>query len=867
MAGEALHERIMGTEALSRGFHSSAALWADSAGDKPFAEAGLRPRFGPDVPFVVEHIDVHLHIDPRTPGLRSSTRVRIAPVPAGLGPVTLDLDSLEVESVSGPDSLSWTHASGRLELRGLPPEGGEVEIIASGLPARGLYFTGPTPAEPERQVMAWTQCQDEDGHHLFPCVDHPRVKHPWTIRVTAPEGMEIVSNGVRAEVGAAAEEGLQHQVWEQAEPMPAYLLSVIVAELELFEDEPAVLADGTEIPVRYLAPLGTEEAVVRRGFHKTPAMIRTLSDRIGVPYPWPRYDQICVHDFIFGGMENLAATTMTDLMLITDRAALDTDFDTLVAHELMHQWFGDLVTCQDWSQAWLNEGWATYGEHLWMVEDLGADEADLHRWGFLGNYLGEHGGRYHRPLVLWSYRNPIDLFDRHLYEKGALVLHTLRSELGEQGFWAGVRAYLEGNAHGAVHTRDFQEAMEGATGRNLDAFFQAYVTGVGHPCVTAKVAHEDGLLTVKLTQTQSGRDMAEVFPVRLPLTVVGADGSRQQVRLPLRERVGVFTLPAAEKPARVEVDPHFSVLADLTLEGPRDLLLASLRESEGVVGRIRAARALAAEGSPAAWAALRERLREEPFWGVRAELARLHGKQGDTASREALLGALGSEAHPKARRAVVAALGEHRHPEVHEALTRLAREGDPALGPEGEAVRQLGRLQAPEALAVCQELLGRESWGESLRMRALDGLGRTRDAAALDILVAWTAPERPGRARVAAAAALGQLAHDVASVREAVVDVLAALTGDADFRLRLASVGALGRTKNPRAAGVLSRIHQADPDGRLARTAYEARAGLLKSAEDGLGELRRALDGLREENRKLKERVSKLEADGGEAEA
>ena len=862
MAGEALHERIMGTEALSRGFHSAAPA---KGGGKPFAEAGLRKRFGPDVPFEVAHIDTHLELDPGKPGLRSRTKVQIKPLEGGLGPVVLDLDSLEVASVTGPEGLSWTHASGKLHLSGLPAEGGTVEVLAEGLPARGLYFTGPTPAEPERQVMAWTQCQDEDGHHLFPCVDHPRIKHPWTLRVTAPEGMEVVSNGVLVSREAGEAAGSTHWVWDQPEPMPAYLVNVIVAELEVYEDAPVTLADGREVGVRYLVPKGVSEAVARRGFHKTPAMIRTLSERIGVPYPWSRYDQICVHDFIFGGMENVAATTMTDLMLLDDRGALDMDFDTLVAHELMHQWFGDLVTCQDWSQAWLNEGWATYGEHLWMVEDLGAEEADLHRFGWLERYLGEHGGRYHRPLVLWDYRNPIDLFDRHLYEKGGLVLHTLRHELGEQGFWAGVRRYLADNRFGAVHTRDLQAAMEQATGRNLDAYFQAYVTGIGHPTIEVSVAHADGLLTVKLTQKQEGEGIASTFPVRLPVRVVQADGSELSVRLPLTERVGVFTLPAAEKPARVEVDPHFTVLADITLKAPRELLEASLLQSEGVVGRIRAARALAAEGSVAARKALAKALEDQPFWGLRAEVASLLGKQGDTAARQALLGTLGSEASPKAERAVVAALGKFRHEDVNEALGRIAREGAPSLGVEGEAARQLGKLQAAGAVEACREVLGRDSWGETLRMRALEGLGASRDPSVLETLIAWTGEDRPARCRVAAAAALGQLATDVASVREAVVDVLAALTSEGDFRLRLASVGALGRTKTPRAAGVLTRLHQSDPDGRLARTAYEARAGLASSSEDGMAELRRSLDGLTEENRQLKERVAKLEANGGEA--
>jgi len=842
MVGEALHERILGTEALSRGL-----LEADG---RTYAEAGIRPRFGPDVPFRVAHARIHLWIDPEAPVLRGEATLRIEPLPAGMGAVVLDLDSVEVSEVTGPEGLSWSHREARLHLSGLPAEGAEVTVRYAGRPARGLYFVGATPAEPDRRPMAWTQCQDEDGHHVFPCVDHPRIKHPWTLVISAPAHQEVVSNGFLASCRSDAD-GWRTWTWEQAEPMPAYLVNVIVGELDIYEGE------GQRI--RYLVPRGTDPSAVERAFHKTPAMVAQLGERLGVAYPWPRYDQIVVHDFIFGGMENVAATTMTDLMLTTERASLDYSFDDLVSHELMHQWFGDLLTCQDWSQAWLNEGWATYGESLWKVHDKGADEADLHRWGWLQRYLGEHASRYHRPLVLWDYRNPIDLFDRHLYEKGALVIHTLRSTLGESGFWAGVTRYLDHHRHGAVHTRDFQAAMEWATGRNLDAFFQAYVTGTGHPVLKVSVAHADDLLTVTVAQTQEGPGIAERFEVALPLAIESEDGTRTEVRLPLRERRQVFTLPCSQPPTRVEVDPHFSVLADLRLDGPVDLLAASLKDDPGVVGRIRAARGLLEDGGPKARRIVCEALAQDPFWGVRASLAGALSKAGGAEVRAALLARLADEPHPKARAAVVGALATQRHPDVFAALARVAVDGDPALSVEGGAAKALGSLQAPQTVDVCRTLLTRDSWAEVLRMGALQGLGSCRDEAALDDLIAWSQPHRPVRCQVAACAALGQLAWTLAAVRPTAVARLSTLAQEGEFRVRLAAIGALGRSRTPSAAGLLHRIHTRDMDGRVARTAYEARARLQASSADPTTSLRRELDELRAAHQALRDRLDRLD--------
>src|SRR6185369_10788042 len=160
--------------------------------------------------------------------------------------------------------------------------------------------------------------------------------------------------------------------------------------------------------------------------------------RIGVPYAYPRYSQIAVPDFIFGGMENTSATTLTDLALLDERAAIDHDVEGLVSHELAHQWWGDLVTCREWSEAWLNEGFATYFEYIWREHAKGRDEADVELLADAEGYMNETG-RYQRPVVCRQYEEPIHLFDSHLYEKGGRVLHMLRHELGDELFWRSLR--------------------------------------------------------------------------------------------------------------------------------------------------------------------------------------------------------------------------------------------------------------------------------------------------------------------------------------------------------------------------------------------------------------------------------------------
>lgn len=819
----------------------------------PFAEPGAGPRYAADRSVTIEQLTLVATVDPRSQRYEATATLRLAAIGAAFPPVVrLDFGEASLLSLTVDGAPArFLHADDSLRLFELVGRSAVLTVTYRTSPRRGLYFTGPTAAEPARRPMAWTQCQDEDGHFLFPCIDQPGIKQPVCVEVHAPSGFTVVGNGRLVARGPAAEPGFEAWRWEETQPIPVYLLTFVVAELEVMEE-----AAGT-VPLRYLTPLGSDPAAVRRGFHKTPQMVALFEERYG-PYPWPRYDQVVVHDFIFGGMENAGATTLIDTVLTDERAALDWDSDDLIAHELAHQWFGDLVTCQDWSQGWLNEGWATYSEFVWNEVDRGADEAAYALFGHLGSYLDEDSGSYRRPIISYRFRSPIDVFDRHLYEKGALVLHTLRTLLGDGDFFGAARAYLARHAFGAVHTRHLQRAYEDHTGRTLDGFFQSMVESPGHPTWTVTLAAEAGLLSVTVDQTQSGEGVPEAYDLPLGLRLTTAAGARQ-ITLPVRERRRTFALPIEGELLGVEVDPGFRLLCELTLKGPRSLLLRSLAE-DGVVGRIRAARALAAEGSPAAIQALIQALRADAFWGVRVEIAALLGENGKAAARAALINAL-AEPHPKARRAVVSALGGCRTPEVEAALIAFVEAGDPSLHVSGEAAKALGRLRVSGAVERLRALANQTSWAEVLSVHALQGLGFTQDPAALPVLLGWIGEDKGVRARAAAAGALGRLADEVESTRRAAVDALMGLAAEGPFRVRLSAINALGVAKDRRACALLDRIHEAREDGRLARRAFDANRKISagKGPADAVRALQTEVDKLKEAAKASADRLDRLE--------
>jgi len=821
----------------------------------PFAEPGVQPHYSPDRAFTLRRLAVELWIDPEEPEIRGEARVDVGPTPAGIGEVVLDLADMTVTSVdAGDQPIRWRHADGKLRIAGLT-DAATLTIAWRGRPRLGLYFVGPDAAHPDRAHEAWSQCQDEDAHFFFPCFDHPSVKHPVAMTVNAPSKYTVVSNG-QLQSRADGDVGWTRWAWSEERPIPVYIVTVVVAELQVFE------TTSGELPVRYLVPPGVDEATVNRAFGDTPAMIAFLEGLLGTPFPYPRYDQVVVHDFIFGGMENAGATTMTDLLLVDEKAAGDWEPEHLVVHELAHQWFGDLVTCQDWSQGWLNEGWATYSETLWAETSRGASYAAWYMWQTAQDYFTEADGRYNRPLVTYDFRAPIDVFDRHLYEKGGCVLHTLRHELGEEPFWTGVRNYLAQRADQTAHTRHFQSALEESTGRNLDAFFQQWVHGVGFPELTVKLAHGDGLLTVSVDQKQSGEGVIQAFRFALRVAVVDSEGAEQVIDLPVRERSRTFTIPLAEAPRFVRVDPGYRVLSRVTLEAPRSWLAAAIKGDVCPVGRIRAAKALLKQGSPQAIQAVLEALAVEAEHFVRSAWIGALSVRRDAAVRAALLAALDVEAHAMPRQALVNALGGWREDdEVEARLAAIIGSGEGSYYVEGAAARTLGEMRSPRARAACEALLERSSWGDALRARALAGLGATRDPEVLPALLRWTAEDVRPRARAAAAGALGRMADEVESTRREAVDRLMELAESGSFRVILAAISALGRVRDPRSAATLARLHTSAGDGRVARMAYEAlrsvRAG--RSGDAALASLRGTVETLEREHGRLRDRLAKLE--------
>jgi len=827
------------------------------AAGRPFAFAGSLRHYERDRPFAIEHVALDLTLDFENKSLRGSASLVLRRIDPDAPSIELDAVAFTISAVAVDGQPAPHTYDGRRLVIEIPKgfEHGGLEVAYAATPRKGLYFLAPDEHVPTRPRQAWTQLQEEDARHVFPCHDKPHAKMTTEVRVTVPAGFSVLSNGELAgkENG---EGGAETFHWRMNDPHSSYLVTIVAGEFAVFGDRVTLSSPGSsvkrEVPLTYLVPKGREEDG-RRTFGRTPDMVTYFSEITGVPYPWNKYAQVVVSDFIFGGMENTTATTMYEHILLDARAAIDVTSEDLIAHELAHQWFGDYVTCRDWSEGWLNEGFATFMEHVWTHKARGQDEYDYGVKGDLASYLSEAHGRYRRPIVCQDYDAPLDLFDRHLYQKGGLVLHVLKTELGDALFWKGVSTYLTRHARGLVETRDLLRALEEVSGRSLGRRFEEMVMRPGHPELDVELAWEAGVLTCALKQTQSTADgVPGAFEVPLVLSI-GTEAGERRERVKLTARADAFAIPCAQRPRFVVVDPELRILGDVTVKAPADMLRRQLAEAETARGRWLAAQSLAKSDDPTTIEALGARLADDAeFWGVRAECA---SALGTIRAREcfATLARSTGIAHPKVRRAVVEALGRFRTTAAVDALTPRALRDESYLV-EAEAARALGKTRQSSAYDVLLDVMDRPSWADAIAAGAIAGLASLRDERALPHLYARTRYGHASRVRRAAALAIPKLSTD-RRAREHLEELL----DDADPIVRIDVVLALADLGDARSRGPLRARGEVDLDPRVRRRIREVvrdLGGERKITDQLKGDVER----LQAEHLELKSRLSRVEA-------
>jgi len=474
--------------------------------------------------------------------------------------------------------------------------------------ARGLYFIDPEEKDPDKPTQIWTQGETESSSCWFPTIDKPNEKMTHEISITVPDKYLTLSNGLKTS-SKKLPDGNRTDTWKMDLPNAPYLVMMAVGEFAVINDK------WGKIPVDYyVEPAFAPYA--KNIFGNTPEMIEFFSKLMGVDYPWPKYAQVVVRDYVSGAMENTSATIFGEFVQQTPKEMIDNNYEDIIAHELFHHWFGDLVTCESWSNLPLNESFATYGEYLWNEHKYGRDAADYHLQKDLSTYMEESYSKKVN-LIRFDYEYREDMFDRHSYQKGSCVLHMLRKAVGDDAFFESLKLYLTNNAYKPAEIHNLRLAFEEVTGEDMNWFFNQWFLDKGHPLIDVKWEYqaENQRIQLILEQTQN----IETSPVfRLPLDILIGNGNQSRFEsLIMKNQVDTFYFSADKQPEYFLVDAEHQLLGqinqEMTVDQARELYL----HGKTYRNRFAAIDVLVANASVAGVSEVLKLAMNDSFWNIR----------------------------------------------------------------------------------------------------------------------------------------------------------------------------------------------------------------------------------------------------------
>ena len=473
---------------------------------------------------------------------------------------------------------------------------------------KGLYFINADGMDEGKPKQIWTQGETEGSSCWFPTIDAPNQKFTQDIYITVDSTYKTLSNGLL--ISQENEKGMRTDHWKQVLPHAPYLAMLAVGDFAVAKD---MMPNGLELSYYVEPKYGVDAHAI---FGRTPEMIGFFSNVFGVEFPWAKYAQIAVRDFVAGAMENTTATVHEEGVQNDTRSLLDGNSDAVIAHELAHQWFGDYVTCEEWGQLPLNESFANYSEYLWSEYSIGKNEADWQSLQELKQYLGEAETKQ-VPMIRYFYKDRESMFDSHSYAKGGRILHMLRTYVGDDAFFTSLQNYLKTHAFGTAEIDDLRISFEKVTGEDLNWFFDQWFHRPGHPQlkITQEYSQTTKKVTLKIKQTQ---DTLAATVYRLPLKVdVWVNGKKNRYDALIDKTAQTLEFPAAKKPDLVLFDSEAQLLSVVEHEKQRSEMVFQYLNSDRFLPKYEALAQLEGKLADTTARAVLIKAMTDPFWKLR----------------------------------------------------------------------------------------------------------------------------------------------------------------------------------------------------------------------------------------------------------
>jgi len=651
------------------------------------------------------HYKVSLNVDPDKKMLTGENLITLSPLNDNLERCILDAEFLEVSKVINYDGkeLPFEQKENQLFIK-LSKSYNHADTVRFTVkytlnkPTLGLRFIDETATNPK---MVSSDCWPDKARQWIPCYDYPNDKVTTEMIITVDKKYKVLSNGILVSVKENGPQGTLTYHWNQDLLHSTYLINLSIADY-------AVIPDSLgSLPVNYWVYKGLE-ADAKTTFRKTPYMISFYNKIYNYIYPWAKYDQV-ITSYMGGGAEATSATLLGEGIVMDTIAEKDYSREGVIAHEIAHQWWGDLITLRSWEHAWLNESFATYSDYLYTRYDKGEDAGAYDLSGKKNQYLNEAHNRYVRPIVFNRYNVPGDNFDSHTYPKGACVLHLLRYILGDDTFFRTLSTFLHQNAFKPVDTHDFMKTIKEVSGKNMDWFFEQYIFNPGHPIFEVSKSWDAAKKTLKVTILQKQDSVPGIPIYTIPVNFGFVFKDNKIVKeVWLKNKLETFEYEFSTEPLLVRFDEGNWLLKEVTFKKSLQELIYQA-EHDDMIGRLTAINELRSysidESALKIWTKVAT---QDTFWAVRQAALENIGKYPGEKAIDLFKSCL-SDKNSKVRVSAMRLLGDLRDPKLIKLFESIFR-SENSYAVQAEALRAIGKCGGKHQMAFLKEAEATKSY-------------------------------------------------------------------------------------------------------------------------------------------------------------
>ncbi len=499
-------------------------------------------------------------------------------------PLAFDYNGLKINIVL--DKMYTNTDTLNLQIRYIAKPEELKNIPNYQLPYKGLYFINANNEDPSKPRQMWTQGETSYNSCWFPTIDTPNQKHTQEISITVENSLNTLSNGVLTNT-TINDNGTRTDTWLQNQKHSVYLSMVAIGTFKKVIDP-----NFKDFEVSYYVEPAFEQYALPI-FGRTPEMIRFFENLLGVKYPWKKYAQIAVRDYISGAMENTTATVHGSSVQKNPHQLIDETDDNTIAHELFHHWFGDLVTCESWANLPLNESFANYSEYLWEEYKYGNEIALINQIHAREQYFAESQEK-NVNLIRYQYASEEDMFDSHSYAKGGRILHMLRKQVGDKAFFAALKDYLFHNQFENTELSDLRKSFEKITGEDLNWFFNQWFLQPGHPRLDISTSVKKDKIVISINQKIDSVN-SQVYKIPLSLEYLNQNAQIVNKTFWIDKISQEFIIEEDKLPSYLAFNPELDLLAEIQYIQNQKELISQFEKSPSTAARLAAISSLLKE--------------------------------------------------------------------------------------------------------------------------------------------------------------------------------------------------------------------------------------------------------------------------------